>query len=296
MMIASVMFAVMNTIVYQTKIWHADESPMMASFIRVLVNLVIVVVLSYVFKREDGRTIGLRGLFGDQRKALWLRGIFGTLSVIAVFYSVHEIGVGEASFLNASNAIWVGLLSPLVLKQRNSMFGWLALGLGFLGLFLIYQPDFSGVKFLGRTVAIVSGFFGACAYLLVSRAGRSNHHLSVVFYFTLVATGVHLVWFVFQEPVWPRDSRNFMFLILAGFAASFAQVFMTKAYQEAPAMFVSATSYLGPVVSLVLGVVLFSDVPSSLALAGATLIVISGMTLPFIQHRKWKQEALTVKG
>lgn len=279
------MFAIMNTLVYQTKVWHADESALMASFIRVFMNLLIVIGLSYVSRGSDGHVLGIRGLFGDRRASLWLRGFFGTLSVIAVFYAVHTIGSGEASLLNASNAIWIGLFSPWLLKQKNSRLGWIAIFLGIFGLFLVYQPDFSSLEFLGRTVALLSGFFGACAYMLVARAGRSNHPLSVVFYFTLVASLAHLVLFLVNAPRWPSDLRNGMTLMAAGLAASLAQMYMTKAYMEAPAALVAAVSYLTPVLNMMFAVLLFGLVPNQAAIWGSCLVVLSGVLLPFVQGK-----------
>ncbi|MCX6126764.1 MAG: DMT family transporter [Proteobacteria bacterium] len=282
---ASILFAVMNALVYQTKVWNPSESPLVASFVRVLVNLVLVIGLAYIPRRSRHSLLGFKGLLGDGRWSLWLRGFFGTLSVITFFYAVYAIGVGETSFLIASNAIWVAILSPFILKQANSKLGWLAIVSGLVGLFFVFQPNFSGAEFFGRSIALLSGFFGACAYLMVSRAGRSNDPLTVVFYFTLVATAFHLMCFCFWTPKWPHEARTWALLILGGISASFAQVFMTKAYQEAPATVISSVSYLTPVANLFFAIILFNELPNSMAIFGSALVLVSGVALPFLQSR-----------
>ena len=55
--------------------------------------------------------------------------------------------------------------------------------------------------------------------------------------------------------------------------ASVAQVFLTKAYQTAPAAFNSAVSYLGPVLNLACGALFFAKVPDQRALIGAAVVL-----------------------
>jgi drug/metabolite transporter (DMT)-like permease len=288
MVVASLMFAVMGALVYQSKIWEPTTTPQVASFVRVVVNLFFVVVLSYLIQDPNGQRLGWRGLFGDRRSSLWLRGFFGSLSVIAVFYAIQTIGLGETSFLNSSNALWVALLGPWVLGQKNTALGWLAIFMGMIGLYFLFEPDLSHpqTEILGRGIALLSGLFGACAYLMVSKSGRSNHPLCVVFYFTLVSTIVHVVWFLLEAPVWPIEQDVWIALAGAGCAATIAQLFMTKAYQSAPAALVSAVSFTGPVASLAISVLWFDDVPSEGQLLGVMIVLVSGVALPFIQSRR----------
>lgn len=291
MVVASLMFATMSALVFQTKIWNADESPLTASFIRVLFNLIIVLALSFVTRDRNGKKLGIRGLFGNFSTSLWLRGFFGSLSVISIFYAVHAIGIGESSFLNASNAVWVGLLSPWVLKQRNSLLGWIAILSGLFGLYLLYQPELGDAHLAGKTIALGAGLWGAIAYMMIAKAGPSNHPLTIVFYFVFVATIIHLVWFFFRPLQWPVDSRSWVALIGAGIAATIAQIFMTLAYQNAPAALASAVSYSQPVFSMIFSVLIFSTIPNGRSLLGAAIVVSSGVALPFVQSRKWSRGA-----
>lgn len=290
MVVASAMFATMSSLVYQTKLWNADESPAMASFFRVFFNLVLVLALAFVTRDRDGKVLGIRGLFGEMSMSLWLRGFFGSLSVIFVFYAVHTIGVGEASFLNSSNAVWVGLLSPFVLKQANTRLGWIALVCGMMGLYLLYQPQFGDVNFVGRTAALFSGLCGAIAYMMIAKAGPTNHPLTIVFYFVFVATLIHLVWFVFKPVGLPADTRTWIALSAAGVAATLAQIFMTLAYQNAPAALASAVSYAQPVFAMLISIFVFGAHPNARSFAGAGIVLLSGVALPFAQSRKQRRE------
>lgn len=210
---------------------------------------------------------------------LWVFAVIG-------FYAIHRIGFRDAAFLYSFNAVWVAALNPFILRQHNTLLGWFAIGLGLLGLYLLYQPEFGDSQFIGRSIALAAGACSGTAHMMIARAGRSNSALTVVFYLCFVSTCVHLVWFYVDGFVWPSDAKSWILLIGSGLFASAGQILMTKAYQIAPAAFISAVSYATPVFNLLVGAVLFSLIPNSQGLLGAFIILIGGVALPFLQERR----------
>ena len=283
-LIACAMFAIMSACVYQTKLWDPSESSLTASFIRIAVNFVI--VLLFAIRRHGA--VGPKLLLGDGRWSLWARGFFGGLSLMSMFYAVQGIGIGETSFLQASNALWITLLGPLFLDQKNSRSTWAAVVLGLIGTYLVYQPELAQVHLAAKTLAVASGLMSAIAYMMIARAGRSNSSLTVVFYLCLVTFALHIVWFMFFGFTPPHDVRSWILLIFAGVSGSIAQIFMTKAYQRAPAALVSATSYSQPVISLAIAATFFASIPNSKGLLGALIVVFSGVAIPLIKQGKSK--------
>jgi drug/metabolite transporter (DMT)-like permease len=277
------MFAVMGAFVVAVKRVDQESMAFVASFVRTFVNLVVVLVGSNFIKSNSGQPLGLSGLFGDRSVTLWLRGLFGTLSVVSYFYGVNAIGLGEASFFNASNAFWIGLLGSSVLGQRNTKLGWLAITVGMVGLFFLLKPEPIHEDFSGRFIALASGLFGALAYLMVSKSGRTNHPWSVVFYFVFVAVIVHVIAMLFMEIHWPTTVLPWIFLIASGIAASIAQHFMTLAYQNAPAAIVASVGFMTPMVGTLIGVLFFEDKLQMEAIVGCCLILVAGIGLPYLQ-------------
>jgi drug/metabolite transporter (DMT)-like permease len=282
MLTASALFAGMGALIYHVKILDSQASPLTASFVRVVVNLFFVMALA----SRNGVRQGIFDLFGDKRGSLWARGLFGSLSLITLFVAIHLVGLGEASFLNAFSAIWIAILSPIVLGQPNTKLGWCAISLGLCGLYLLYQPKFGESEFIGRSIGLASGALAGTAHMMVARAGRSNSSITVVFYFCLVATMIHVAWFAATGFVCPVDSKAWFMLITAGLLASVAQILMTKAYQIAPATMISAVNYASPVFNLMIGIFIFSTVPNRRGLTGAAVVVIAGVALPFLQGRR----------
>ena len=272
---ASLMFAVMNVCVYAIGLCEPQLPVTMVSFTRLLINLMILAVPALLGRRF------LR-LFGDLRLSLWLRGLFGSLALMMSFASIQMIGPGESAFLGASSAVFVALLGPFVLRQRNSPLVWLAILGAMAGLALLFEPRFEGGDWLGRLLGLCTGFFAALAYLMVAKAGRSNSTESVIFYFCLVGLGIHLAYFAGFGTALPSSPDVWVLLLAGGASASVAQFYMTRAYQIAPAALVSAVAYLSPVLSLGLGMALFSRAPDAMGWLGCALVLLFGVMLPFL--------------
>lgn len=278
MLIAGFLFSVMGVGVYAASLAHPPVAAAMVSFIRVAVNLVLLVVPALALRE-------LPVLFGDRRWSLWLRGLFGGVSLILSFAAIQRIGPGESAFLSAGSGVFVAALGPAVLGQRNSAQVWLAILGAVAGLFLLFQPRLGAADFTGRWMGLASGFLAALAYLMVARAGRSNPPRTVVFYFCLVAVVLHLAWFAWRGVSLPEGPEAWGWVLLAGVSGSAAQLYMTRAYQLAPAALVGAVAYVGPVMSMVFGALLFARVPDRAALIGCGLVLLGGGLLPFLAVR-----------
>lgn len=276
MIAACLLFSMMNASVYAITVLDSSIPASVTSFVRILCNLSILAVPALIGGNPAS-------LFGDRRPSLWLRGLFGATALMLSFTAISRIGPGESAFLTACNGVFVALLSPFVLGQRNSLLGWLAIIGSFVGVSLLFTPGGDGADLLGRAMALVSGLLSALAYLMVARAGRSNSPASVIFYFCLVALIVHLLYFAVYGYRVPDRIEIWGLLLFTGVVGSGAQYFMTRAYQVAPAALVSAVGYLAPVLSLGWGIILFGQFPSQSALFGSLLILLFGVVLPFLR-------------
>lgn len=275
MLIACLLFSAMNAGVYAMGWFDTGLPSSVVSFIRILANLLILLIPALVGRQ-------LAGLFGDGRPSLWLRGLFGSTALMLSFAAIARIGPGESAFLTASSGVFVVLLGPLVLNQKNSLLVWLAIIGSFSGVSLLFDMRDSH-NLLGQAMALLSGLLSALAYLMVARAGRSNAPQTVIFYFCLVGLAVHALYFAQFGYRLPGSAESWGLLALIGLFGSGAQHFMTRAYQTAPAALVSSIAYLTPVLSLAWSIALFERVPAQTALLGAALILVFGVLLPFLR-------------
>lgn len=279
---ASLLFGAMAVFVGAAHARDPGMSTLVASSMRSVVNLVALVVLA----RGD-----LDTLFGDRRRALWARGLFGGLSLLSYFTGLSRLGVGEAAFLNQTSAVWVAALSPWVLGERPAGLVWVAIAGSMLGVGLLGHPRDLGGDLVGRAAALASGLFAAGAYVSIRRAGRSNGPITIVFYFTLVATAASLGLALAQGVAWPRDPVVYALLAGSGLAATVAQMWMTQAYRSGPAGLVAATGAASPLFTTLGGWIFLGQVPDGYAMAGMGVLVVSGVLLPFVAATQPPREA-----
>jgi drug/metabolite transporter (DMT)-like permease len=272
-------FSLMGVCVYATAICEPALPAIALSFIRVLINLAVVLIPAMLTRRAGA-------LWGDKRPSLWLRGFFGGSALMLSFAAIQMLGLAESAFLSAGSGIIIVALGPWVLQQKNSLPTWFAILGAFCGVGLIFSPfDWGAGSTPGRIVAMSCSLLAAMAYLMVARAGKSNTPDTVIFYFCVVSLALHLGWFAYAGFIWPQTGSVWALAVLGGGAASIAQLLMTHAYQNAPAALVSAVGYTAPVMNLLWGWLLFNQIPGSNALSGCILILLCGVALPFLTAR-----------
>ncbi len=271
----------MSSFVYAAHLAEPTASSLMVSFIRALVNLLLLVIPALFL------TGSLKTLIGDARKALWLRGLFGGASLIFSFAGTQAIGVAESGFILSSNALFVAAMAPMILHQKNTRGVWLVILISMFGLYLLLEPRFEDTHQFGRLLCLLSGVCAATAYIMIARVGTSHSPSTIIFYFALVATLLHLFIMPFDPQPWPRTQNFWFYSIAAGLCATAAQYFMTLAYQLSPAVYNAIAGYASPVFGLLISIWIFEKSPDVKAMVGACIIIVCGCILPLWRARRF---------
>ena len=80
-------------------------------------------------------------------------------------------------------------------------------------------------------------------------------------------------------PVMATDLRASVSLILAGLIGGIAQIFLTSAYRFSDASVVAPFDYASMLFALVIGYVIFDEVPTGPMLIGAGLVILAGILI-----------------
>ena len=120
----------------------------------------------------------------------------------------------------------------------------------------------------------------------VRRLSTSESNAAIVFYFSITATLVSAAALPF---VWVMPApQDWLPLIALGLIGGTAQLFMTQAFRLAPAAVVAPFEYTAIIWAISLGYLLFGDMPDSWTLAGAGVVIASGL---YILHRETVRRA-----
>lgn len=210
-----------------------------------------------------------------------LRGGVGTFSMSFVFWSFALLPMADATSLQFAMPLILTALSVPILKERVGKWRWGAVFIGFIGVLCIAAPTGAVTNWLGVGVALAGAFTTACTMIIIRKLGRTEHALTIVFYFSLFGT---LITACFLPWYWtPPSFESFVYLIMTGITGGAAQVFLTKSYAEAPAAYVSPFSYLAIIFGTFFGWAIWGDVPGWNVFAGSVIVILSGL---FILYRE----------
>jgi drug/metabolite transporter (DMT)-like permease len=260
MMVAQACFAWMN-VCTRLGSFHLPWSEIAA--MRFLVGALIAAALA----TATGRSLRV-----TDRPGTWRRSIYGTLAAAGSFYTLasSRVAVGDAATLGATTPLFIALLSRPLLGERVGRHVALAVVVAFLGVVLLVRPAFA-IAWPVALVATLGAFFYALAMIWLRRIGPGESHEAIVLHFSLVGLATMIV---LALPVWRSpDLRGGLALLGAGLGGGGAQLAMTRAYSLQRAAPVSAISNVGVVLTYLLAVPLFGDVPGPWQLGGAALVL-----------------------
>jgi drug/metabolite transporter (DMT)-like permease len=206
---------------------------------------------------------------------LLMRGSFGLVALEAYAWTLAKMPLADAWILQSMNPVFVALLAPFVLKEKSSGPVWWALVLGLAGAALIVRPGLH-VEWVPGLVGVVGGLASGCAYMTVRLLGKSEHPLTVVMAFPLIAGPLSLP-FAIPVWVWP-NLGEWTALVGAALAAAGGQILLTVGLKGARAAPATTSTYVGFVFAALIGWLSFGESLAWTTLAG-TIAIFVGVAL-----------------
>lgn len=166
-------------------------------------------------------------------KALWLRSLAGSTSLVCTFYALTRLPVADALTLTNLFPIWVALLSWPLLRQRPGLFVWGCVVSAVCGVVLIQQPHAPEGN-LATAAATVASFTSALAMIGLHRVQGVDAR-GIVWHFSLVSlvfaglAGGFLEGRLPVQPV-PPTALSWVELVGVGLSATIGQLCLTKAF------------------------------------------------------------------
>jgi drug/metabolite transporter (DMT)-like permease len=208
------------------------------------------------------------------------RGGIGVLSMLLIYYAFGALPIGDATAISFAGPLFMTALSVPMLGEKVGVYRWSAVIVGFLGVLLITRPGHALFN-LGALAAVVSAFTYAVAMISVRQMSRTEHPVTIVFYFTMIGTLVMgaLLPFGWVTPSWTGLAA----LVSIGLGGGIGQYFQTQAFRLAPAAVAGPFNYASIVFAGVFGYLIWDEVPTAPVLVGIAIVVASGL---FIVYRE----------
>ena len=257
----------------------------------------IVLYRSLVGLVSMGLVLRWRGIgWGTAVPAMHLgRSITGVTALCLWFYAIGHLPLATAMTLNYMSSVWIALFligGAVLLAPERCGNGQIDLRLvaavltGFAGVALVLRPTLEQDQLWHGLAGLGSGLIAATAYLQVTALGRIGEPGErVVLYFSLTGVVFGIVIAVGSGGLHAHTWQGAGLLLAIGLLATTAQWMMTLAYGTGATMGIAALQYLGIVFSFLLGVLIFDEQLTLMALGGVLLIIAAGVAATLLQPR-----------
>jgi drug/metabolite transporter (DMT)-like permease len=217
----------------------------------------------------------------SRRSSLQILRALGVLgSSIFFITGLSFLPMAEATAISFASPMIVTALSIPILGEVVRWRRWSAVAVGLLGVLIVVRPGV-GAFDPAAIFPLLSAFSWAVALVVTRKMSSADGPLVSLTYAAgvgLLVTSA-LVPFTWVTPGW----REIGLGLVTGGASTVAQWLVVLAFQQAPASVLAPFSYSQLVWSGLLGYGIFGNVPDRWTLAGATVVIASGL---YTAHRE----------
>lgn len=244
-----------------------------------LVRYAVFAAMMIVWLRMQGASV--RNVAVSARPGLqFARALLLLIEAATFMIAFRMMALADVHAIAASSPLIVVLLSIAILGERVGPRRIAAVLVGFVGVLLIVRPGFERLE-----LPVVVSLFAACLWgsyqIFVRLCGRYDRSETTTLWTALVGLGVTSVigpayWTWPTPPQWAG-------LIAIAILGALAHFTMIKALTVAEPSLLQPYSYTLFVWAVVVGFLFFGDLPDAWTLAGAAIIITSGI---YIWHRE----------
>lgn len=232
----------------------------------VLIRALIMFFITLAYLKKKGINP-----LGNNRKILFLRGIFGVVALSLYFYSIQNMPFASAVTIMQLSPIFTTLAAVFILKEKIKPIQLLFFLVSFIGIIFIKGFD-TRISLNLLLISLSGALLSAFAYNMIRKLKDTDHPMVVVFYFPLVAIPFSGFFTAFNF-VLPKGN-DWIILLMIGLATQLAQIFMTKSLQMENIAKVSIVRYLTIVYAIFYSYLFFEESYNIYTYVGMSLVVL----------------------
>ena len=226
------------------------------------------------------------------------------------YISLTVLPLGTATALFFVTPFLITIFAHFFLKEEIGPRRWSAIAVGFVGVYITLNPDFSNFNYLSL-LPILCAFCYSLSMIIIKKTSDKDSVytqtftfyigaiiFSIIFYFVMGdgkfnTTDHPAAQFIFRE--WFIDIENsILFMVATGVTATLAFLLLFSAYSIASPVVVSPFEYSILLWSPLVGWIYFNEVPTLSTVIGILIIVSSGIYI-FLREKAQEQYIVTDK-
>ena len=230
-----------------------------------------------------------------------IRGILFFIAFCLYFFSLTKLSLATAVILFFVSPFFITILSMIFLNEKIGLRRWLALIIGFIGVFLVMNPDIENFD-IYTLFPVVCAFFYALTMIIQKKTSEGDNLYSQVFHIYIFALLITLMVglitgnghysvssnqnleFLLRE--WSLNNIYIIFsLLFIGVAGVVAFLCIFQAYRIGSPPSVAPFEYILIIWSLIISWIIWKETLSLKGFIGLGLIVFAGI-YTFIRENK----------
>ena len=236
----------------------------------------------------------LRGQAVFQRRSLhrWnlLRALFELGATLFFLTGLSLLPIAVASTLGFSSPIFLALLAATVLKEKVGFDRWAVILIGFGGVLLITNPFATDASWV-VIFPIICAFFVALRDIAIRYVPNDLPSTQVAFTNAWVVMLGGGLYSIFQG--WgDADLLWYLWFIALGIVLYSGYLCLIIGSRLGELSFISPFKYISIIIAIIYGYLIWDEKPTLTMLAGAAVIVISGIILLSSEKRRARKAAL----
>ncbi|MGJ8572829.1 MAG: DMT family transporter [Hoeflea sp.] len=244
-----------------------------------------------VYARLSGTSVFSKGFF---HPAVMLRNVSEMLGGLCFVTALTLIPLATVTTILQATPLLVTMGAALVLGEAVGWRRWTAIVVGFCGVLLVIRPGFDG--FDTNVLWAVLGVLGLAVRDLASRRvpkAISSLQLAAWGFFAVGVSGAVLLVFTGGADI--PTGRETSYLAGALVVGVFAYWALTEATRTGEIGVVTPFRYVRLVFSTIIGMLVFAEFPDGYTLAGACIIIATGIYTIMRERTRRRQEAAQLR-
>ena len=200
------------------------------------------------------------------------RVVLSFLAISIQFFTISNIQLAQVSTIGYLRPSIMSIFAYFILSEKQSKGRWLVLIIGFLSILLVFSPENQSIQ-LVALIALLGTCCGALSTIVQKYLSKSFSEIQLMTWYSLGTSFLSLPFCLY---FWVDVSfKETLFMISTGLLATSAQYFYIRAFKLSQASFLAPIQYFHIIPVLIIGYVIFLEVPSIQTLIGALIIILS---------------------
>ena len=204
---------------------------------------------------------------------------------------------------------FVSILAIIFLNEKIGFRRWSAIIIGFIGVYIVLNPNFNNFNLM-KLAPIACALCYAISMTITKITSKKDDVYTQMMHLYIGAIIISILFFIFtgrgqfnnfNDPTFQFIFREWFtnpayawpFIIIMGLISVLAFYFILNAYSIASPSVVSLFEYSLIIWAILIGYILFDNIPSTRTLVGALIIICAGVYIYF--REKTKEQLIVTK-